>query len=93
MKKFHYYNPGDRSVGLFPAQGTITIDGNLVLDEETVSEIKQFFSELFEVTVVTQEEHEEDLKRNNIYFCSVCHVNQVDVFDGIDTCSTCEEKI
>jgi rubrerythrin len=93
MKKFHFFSPGERSVGLFPASGTITIDSNIILDKDTETEIKQFFSELLEVTMQTQEEYEADLKKHDIYFCTVCHTNPVNVFDGIDTCPICQEKI
>lgn len=60
---FHVYHQGDRSVGIFPAHGTIIFDTNLVLGEEEVNLWKEFIGEFFEVAskyVLTDEEYQEE---------------------------------
>lgn len=60
---FHVHSPGDPSVGIFPAYGTIIFDTNVILGEEEIKLWKEFIGEFFEVTpkhVLTDEEYLEE---------------------------------
>lgn len=60
---FHVHSPGDPSVGIFPAYGTIIFDTNLILGEEEIKLWKEFIGEFFEVApkhVLTDEEYLEE---------------------------------
>lgn len=57
---FHVHNPGDLSVGIGPAYGTIIFDTNIILGEEEIKMWKEFIGEFFEVVpkyVLTDEEY------------------------------------
>lgn len=60
---FHVHSPGDPSVGISPAYGTIIFDTNLILGEGEIKLWKEFIGEFFEVApkhVLTDEEYLEE---------------------------------
>ena len=49
--KFHIHSPGDRSVGLWPLNATVTIEDNVIWDKDDVQEFKKFYADMYDTRV------------------------------------------
>ncbi len=52
IEKFHIYNSGDPSVGIWPFEATITIEEptrNSILNIDEIEQIKDFFYEFYDI--------------------------------------------
>ena len=55
----HIHNPDDPSIGLWPIRAKVTIEDNVVWNQEDIQEFKKFYAEIYNTdikNVLTDEE-------------------------------------
>jgi hypothetical protein len=64
---FHIFGGGDRSVGIWPTEATITVEDNYTdYDKDMVEEWKEFLYDFYDngnITILTDDEYKEYLKQ------------------------------
>jgi len=47
----HIHNPGDPSIGLWPIRAKVTIEDNVVWNQEDIQEFKKFYAEMYNTDI------------------------------------------